>query len=300
MKYPSDLTGIRFGRLVVLGEDEPRYKLGSDGYNHKQTMWSCLCDCGSVKTISRMSLCYGNCNSCGCLNKEKLHQRKKSLVGETFGTLTVVSEDESKNNYYLCKCSCENTNLVSVSASNLRSGGVLSCGCLKGKSNKKYNTYDLYGNYGIGHDCNNKEFYFDLEDYDKIKNYCWYIDDKNYVKTTFKGTTLKFHKVITTYVLVDHINRNTVDNRKENLRDATYQENARNSSLAKNNKSGYTGVSWSKTMSKWESVIMVDRKRKVLGYFNNKEDAVKIRLQAEKEYFGEFSPQRHLFEEYGV
>ena len=42
------------------------------------------------------------------------------------------------------------------------------------KCNKKYNKYDLSGEYGIGWTSNtNQEFYFDLEDYDKIKDYCW-------------------------------------------------------------------------------------------------------------------------------
>lgn len=68
----------------------------------------------------------------------------------------------------------------------------------------------------------------------------------------------------------------------------------------KNNTSGFIGVSWDSSYNKWKSYIRVDGKKKNLGRFANKNDAVKVRLQAEAEYYGEFAPQRHLFEEYGI
>ncbi len=46
--------------------------------------------------------------------------------------------------------------------------------------------------------------------------------------------------------------------------------------------------------------LEINKKKKHLGYFINKEDAIKARLIAEKEYFGEFAPQRHLFEQYEI
>ena len=46
---------------------------------------------------------------------------------------------------------------------------------------RKYNTYDLSGDYGIGYTEEGNEFSFDLEDYDKIKNYYWNIDNKGYI-----------------------------------------------------------------------------------------------------------------------
>lgn len=57
-----DLTGKRFGRLVVLGLDSVR--------GNGETYWNCICDCGNKKVASRGNLKSGNTQSCGCLHKE--------------------------------------------------------------------------------------------------------------------------------------------------------------------------------------------------------------------------------------
>ena len=51
----------------------------------------------------------------------------------------------------------------------------------KWKKFKKYNTYDLSGEYGIGYTSKGEEFWFDLNDYNKIKDYCWYYNSNGYL-----------------------------------------------------------------------------------------------------------------------
>lgn len=221
-----------------------------------------------------------------------------------------------------CKCNCGNTEDVFAIGRNIRSGNTLSCGCKSKEASattwrnhikqikeslRKKNEVDLSGDYGIGLTFNTQaEFYFDIEDYDKIKDYCWvesitqsgyhvlvaHISETNN-QTIRMSDLLGFKKY-------DHINRNPLDNRKDNFRLATHQENIRNSSKSKNNTSGFIGVSWNKNDNKWRAYIKIDYKQKYLGKFINKEDAITARLKAEKEYFGDFAPQRHLFEEYGI
>lgn len=221
-----------------------------------------------------------------------------------------------------CKCSCGNPQDLFVVGRNIRSGSTLSCGCKSKESSaetwrknidkikdalRKENKVDLSGDYGIGWTLNtNREFYFDLEDYDKIKDYCWvesvsqtgycalvaHVPD-TYSKTIRMSDLLGFK----TY---DHTNRNPLDNRKGNFRKATHQENIRNSSKPKNNTSGFIGVSRNKTDGKWRAYIKVDYKQISLGKFTDKTDAIKARLEAEKKYFGRFAPQRHLFDEYEI
>lgn len=246
---------------------------------------------------------------------------REDLTGKQFGRLTVVQQVkdyiDSNGNHkarWECECSCENHTKTFPTGSDLKSGKAQSCGCLRventQKSNKinkkKFNQYDLSKDYGIGFTSNtNNEFYFDLEDYNKIKDYCWFehIDDKDYHSLCSRepdnNKIIKFHNVLGLF-MPDHINRNPLDNRKENLREATHSENAMNRSKYKNNKSNVSGVCWRKDTLKWRSYIQVGSKKYNLGSFTNKDDAIKARLKAEIKYFGEFAPQKDLFKKYGL
>lgn len=235
--------------------------------------------------------------------------------------LTVIkrTDDRTQPNgknvvMWLCECSCEKHTLVEVAGSHLRAGHTQSCGCYeadrKSETHKKYNKYDLSGEYGIGWTTNtNKEFYFDLEDYEKIKYCCWneivHKCGYHYLYATdcHTGKKFRFHQMLELgWELTDHIDRNPLNNRKENLRPATHTENARNSSISKNNTSGFTGVYMCKqnNWERWRAEICVNKNRIVLGHFIDKTDAIKARLEAEAKYYGEFAPQRHLFAQYGI
>lgn len=244
---------------------------------------------------------------------------KEDLIGKTFGRLTVIGRADDiiypsgqKQSRWICKCSCPLEKEVIKTYSNLKNGHATSCGCLKrekvSRAQKEYNKYDLSGEYGIGWTHNTgEEFYFDLEDYDKIKNYCWRAEESNrdvrYLRAMSPEThkNVRMHQIITEYNICDHINRNTFDNRKENLRDVTQQQNSFNRSQLKNNTSGIMGVYWIKDRCLWRAGIKKDDKHIWLGDFINKEDAIVARLNAELKYFGlEFAPQRDLFEKYNI
>ena len=98
----------------------------------------------------------------------------------------------------------------------------------------------------------------------------------------------------------DHEDRNPLNNRRINLRSATQQENRINSSIRKDNTSGVTGVCFDRTSNKWVVSITNNYKTTELGRYISKEDAIRVRLNAEEEYYGKFAQQRHLFEEYGI
>ena len=115
----------------------------------------------------------------------------KDLTGQKFGRLTVIERadnDDRGKVRWLCKCECGNTH-IAISY-NLTHGLCRSCGCLYGfkvynqkRKQRCKNTYDLSGEYGIGYTSKGVEFYFDLEDYDKIKDYCWRTNDNGYIVT---------------------------------------------------------------------------------------------------------------------
>lgn len=83
---------------------------------------------------------------------------------------------------------------------------------------------------------------------------------------------------------IDHINGVRNDNRINNLRVVTSQENRRNASLSKANTSGITGVTWDIVNRKWFAKIMVNRRCINLGRFDSIEEAAAVRKQAAIKY----------------
>jgi len=235
------------------------------------------------------------------------------LKGQRFGRLLVLERCE--NNYYgrtcwLCKCDCDGK-IVKITTKSLRNGDTQSCGCLNKErlfeSIKKYNTYDLTGEFGVGYDHKGDSFLFDKEDYDKIKKYCWIVAEeyvKAYSMGDFSHKMIYLHRLIMGIddknIKIDHDNKTPSDNRKNNLRIATDTQNLQNCSLSIRNSSGVIGVDWMKSRCKYRARIQVNGEGIHLGVFNKIENAITARLKAEKEYFKEFAPQKHLFEEYGV
>ena len=84
-------------------------------------------------------------------------------------------------------------------------------------------------------------------------------------------------------LVIDHINGNNKDNRKENLRLVTHAENQKNRSTPSNNSSGHIGVYWSKRDQVYFSQININGKLTFLGNFKNKKDAIAARKAAEIE-----------------
>lgn len=166
----------------------------------------------------------------------------------------------------------------------------------------KANTYDLSGEYGVGYTSKGDIFWFDLEDYDKIKHYCWYLADNGYFKArslktdNFKADKIYLHRVIMNAQeneIIDHISHNqqeyNYDNRKSNLRIVGYSENGMNSVIPKNNKSGCKGVFYNSRYNKWESRIHVNGKSIYLGRYDVLENAINARHAAEQKYYGEYN-----------
>ena len=233
------------------------------------------------------------------------------MTGQKIGRWTVREYAFTKNNkaYWWCDCDCGNKN-IAVSGVGLRYGSTKSCGCIQrekasenGKLTKKYNIYILTGEYGIGYTTNtNKEFYFDLEDFDLIKDYAWHDDGHGYIVSQKDEKTIRMHRVVMLKenqddltIKIDHIHgrESRNDNRKSNLRQSTSQENNRNKTYTSGSTSGFIGVSFRKDRNKWRAYITVDEKQIAQGLYTNYTDAVRARLSAENEYFGKFAYEGH-------
>ncbi len=283
-----DLTGKQFERLEVIKDSGKRDNNGS-------IMWECRCECGNTVFVSGTSLTHGFTKSCGCLQKDKVsafsRSRLNDLSGQRFGRLTVLRLTDNvvgKKKKYVCKCDCGNE--IIVQAGNLANGHTRSCGCLvidKNSEQKKVNEYEIIDGY-VRVKLNDTDYMFcDIDDWQRLKKYGWGKSVGGYVVSgTKEEGDIYFHKKVTntTSEIVDHINRNKLDNRKCNLRITNQRVNAINSKLPSNNTSGHKGVRLNKHGS-WVASITVNKKHIYIGSFRTKEEAVKARELAEEKYY---------------
>lgn len=121
---------------------------------------------------------------------------------------------------------------------------------------------------------NEGDILFSEVDLEKVKEHHWYIKDVTkgscYVATKIGEQTIKLHRLLFDLEngdrskIVDHINRNTLDNRRENLRIVSYSENNHNHRMNKNNTSGRKGVKYRKAKgnrsARWDACITVNGK----------------------------------------
>ncbi len=136
----------------------------------------------------------------------------------------------------------------------------------------------------------------DLNDFKYLNTIKWHYNH-GYVSRTIRLKNNKFKKQLMHRVImkapkslqVDHINGNTLDNRRINLRLCTKSQNMRNQRISKNNTSGYKGVSWNKRAKKWVSYIRFNSKQYFLGNFKNIKKAARAYNVASKKYHKEFS-----------
>lgn len=85
--------------------------------------------------------------------------------------------------------------------------------------------------------------------------------------------------------VIDHKDRDPLNNRWKNLRDVTSSVNNQNKGASKTSKSGVRGVYWNARMNRWHAQIALDKKKRHLGWFINFDDAVKARQEAEATLF---------------
>ena len=94
--------------------------------------------------------------------------------------------------------------------------------------------------------------------------------------------------------MVDHRNHNTLDNRRENLRVATAEQNNRNAKIRIDNSSGFKGVNYHKINRRWTATVRVNGIQTYLGSFVTKEEAVEVRRSVSEKLYGQFVNHGHL------
>lgn len=96
----NDLTGQKYNRLTVIRRDTSK---------PKGVYWICKCDCGNTVSVRAYNLTSGSTKSCGCLNRENIHQKRRNsedLTGRVIGNLEVIRYVDSDHNGTRWECKC--------------------------------------------------------------------------------------------------------------------------------------------------------------------------------------------------
>jgi hypothetical protein len=142
-------------------------------------------------------------------------------------------------------------------------------------------------------------------DYEFLTQWKWYANkmgkDYRVQRNASSGESkqtkkIRMHMVIAQRMgidstLVDHADRDTLNNRRENLRGATVSQNNHNQGTQSNNTSGYPGVCWDKKAGKWIARVKNQGKRIHVGYFDSLILASYMRDKKKRELAGAFTPK---------
>lgn len=140
----------------------------------------------------------------------------------------------------------------------------------------------------------------DDEDYDKVIKHSWCVHKnpkkhtiKKYAKARINKRNVYLHRFLLkpdSKILIDHINRDGLDNRRKNLRLVTASQNSMNSTgRVHTRKSKYKGVSWIRRDEKWAAKIEINNKKIILGVFNSQIQAARVYDKKAKELFGQYA-----------
>lgn len=141
--------------------------------------------------------------------------------------------------------------------------------------------------------CKVDSLYFDM-----FMKWHWIICGNNYVgrsqRVGRKNKWISMHRMLcdSSMGTVDHINKDTLDNRRHNLRPATYSQN--NAFSKRISKSKYRGVWWDSKRKRFRVSGRHGEKKKIIGYFKDEKEAAKSYNEWAIKYHGEFAVLNHV------
>lgn len=136
----------------------------------------------------------------------------------------------------------------------------------------------IHGLYALVDEC----------DYSKVSEIFWRLTKKGYAYNRSVGYMHRFLMGVDGDCLIDHKDRNRLNNRLDNLRKCNHKENTYNSKAIIGT-SSYKGVSWDRIENKWRAQINIDGKKKSIGRFDKEIDAAKAYNEWANKIHGEFA-----------
>ena len=264
-----ELTGRRYGAITVLGPAG----VNDDG----RSLWKCRCDCGNEYITTSGTLRSAvSCKRCAGL---------KDIKGCRFGSLVAIEHkyDEKGRQCWICRCDCGNETIYTQQS--LIRGKATTCQhCMT-------NHFLIVNGLAIGETAAGDHFLFDLKRWDDVVSRIWFKTKKGYIVSGRGDNRVVLHRLMMNApddVRIDHINRNKLDCRSENLRIATNAQNTANSATYANNQSsGHKNVY--AVDGRYRVAIRKDGHLYHYGYYDDLETAIRVANAKRKELFGEFA-----------
>ena len=272
----QDHTGKDIGNFHIIRQWSETSRSRKDG----RALYFQMCEarcllCGSVKTYRLNNITSGHTQSCGCTR-----HRLPDLTGNRFGLLTVLKKTDEQ--HYLCQCDCGKQ--INASASKLFAGSVVSCGC------KRSGLSMLLDEIG--------KTYGDLTVEGRVRvagNWMYKCKCKCGNTRICTITDLKRGRAVSCGCRQEQTNRTMRSALEDGCVEYTNLHKIKNCNvLPKNNRSGVRGVCYNNRKKRWLAYIGINKTVITLGNFQNFDDAVSARKEAERIYY------KPLLDEYGM
>lgn len=223
------------------------------------------------------------------MNQEVIDLANADITGVRSGKLVAIRATENRYKgsvLWEIKCDCGTVKEMRVGAFKEASH----CGLCR-RSSK--NSFEVFGETVIGRTTKGEEFYFDLSDLPNISQFTWFIHHGYPTARVNKQGHSTLHRCIFGFpeaFQIDHIDGNTLNNRRINLRPTTQQENCMNRRKRSDSlSSSYKGVSFCNRRKKWQSQIMKKGVHYHMGFFNDEIEAARAYNIKALELHGEFA-----------
>ena len=157
----------------------------------------------------------------------------------------------------------------------------------------KGNRYRTFGNIAKCYLSNGKAVLVSPESVPLLKKYTWCLAGNGYAMSRSCAPMVTMHRLLMDArpgEIVDHIDRNPLNNTLENLRICTRRENSANTTLRRDNSAGFKGVSFVKSSGRYRAYIFANGKQKHLGMFDTAAEAAARYAEAASALFGSYAP----------